>query len=440
MGPPGPADEVGQRQQDGDEDADQDPEQGDAQEGGQPEDELGAADPPQAPDRGHVDQADGRGDDDRGQHRQGQVAQGAGRDHQQQGDGDGPDQRRELGAGPGGHGHRGPRRARGDGEALEQAGGQVGGAQSPQLLVGVDGLVALGGQGLRQDGGVGHRDQGDADGPAEQRPQVGQVDPRQGQGGEALGEHADDLDPLRLEVEQGHGGDADDHGHHDPGDLGPQPAQDQDDHDAGQPDGQGGPVDPPVGHSLDDVPGLGEQPAALDGEAAQLGELPDQDGDGDAVQVAGLHRPRQQLGHEPQPGQAGDQDDQAGEDGQGAGQGDRRLGVVAAQGQDHGRDHRGQRRVGPEHHHPRRPKDGVDDQGHDGGVQPGDRGQAGRLGVAHAHRDQQGGQDQPGHQVAAQPGAPVLAQGAQPRHPPLGAARPPTAHRCQRTTPPPLLS
>jgi hypothetical protein len=78
VGPPGPADEVGQRQQDGDEDADQHPEQGHAEEGGQPEDELGASDPPQAPDRGHVDQADGGGDDDRGQHRQGEVTQGAG--------------------------------------------------------------------------------------------------------------------------------------------------------------------------------------------------------------------------------------------------------------------------------------------------------------------------------------------------------------------------
>ena len=41
-------------------------------------------------------------------------------------------------------------------------------------------------------------------------------------------------------------------------------------------------------------------------------ELPDQDGDGDLGQVAELHRTRQQLGHEPQPGDAGDQDDQPG--------------------------------------------------------------------------------------------------------------------------------
>ena len=94
-------------------------------------------------------------------------------------------------------------------------------------------------------------------------------------------------------------------------------------------------------------PDLGEQPPALDREAAQPRELPDQDGDGDPVQVAELHRPRQQLGHEAQPGDAGDQDDQPGDDGEGARQDDRGLGVVAAQGQDHGRDHRRQRRVGP---------------------------------------------------------------------------------------------
>jgi len=127
-----------------------------------------------------------------------------------------------------------------------------------------------------------------------------------------------------------------------PGDSRPHPPQDEDDHDAGQPDGQGGPVDPPVGDPLDDVPCLGEQPPALDGEAAQPGQLPDHDGHGDPVQVAELHRARQQLGDEPEPGHAGDQDDQPGEDGQGPGQGDRGLGVVAAQGQDHGRDHRRQ--------------------------------------------------------------------------------------------------
>jgi hypothetical protein len=88
----------------------------------------------------------------------------------------------------------------------------------------------------------------------------------------------------------------------------------------------------PVGHALAEVPGLGEQPPSLDREPAQPGKLADQDGDGDAAQVAELHRARQQLGHEPQPGHAGDQDDQAGEDGQGPGQGDRRLGVVAAKG------------------------------------------------------------------------------------------------------------
>jgi hypothetical protein len=148
VGPPGPADEVAQRQQDGHEDADQHPEQGDPAERGQPEDELGAAHPVQAPDPGDVDQPDGGGDDDRGQHRQGQVLEGAGRGHQQHGDGDGPDQRRELGAGAGGHGHRGAGGAAGDGEALEEAGGQVGRAEGAELLVGVDRLATLGGQGL----------------------------------------------------------------------------------------------------------------------------------------------------------------------------------------------------------------------------------------------------------------------------------------------------
>jgi hypothetical protein len=247
---------------------------------------------------------------------------------------------------------------------LEQAGGQVGGAEGAQLLVGVHRLVALGGQGLRQHGGVGHRDQGDAKGAAEQRAQVGQLDGREGQGRQALGQHPDDLDPLLGEVEGGNRNDAEHDGRHHPRERPPEPAQDEDHHDAGQADGQCRPVHLSTGDALDDVTGLGQQPAAVDREPAQPRELPNENRDRDPGQVAELHRARQQLGHEPKPGDAGDQDDQPGEDGQGAGG------------------------VGAEHHHPGRPEDGVDDQRHDGGVEPGDRGQPGRLGVAHANRDQ----------------------------------------------------
>jgi hypothetical protein len=274
VGAPGAADEVAEGQQDGHEDADQHTEQGHASERGQPEDELGPPHPVQAAGLGGLDEADGGGDDDRGQHRQGQVAQQGGGEDQQQGDRDGADQRRQLAAGPGRDGHRGARGARGDGEPLEEAGGQVGRPQGPELLVGVDGLAALGGQGLGQHGGVGHRDQGDPEGAAEQRPQVGQVDGREGEAREALGEHADDLDALLVEVEGGHGGDADDHGHRHRRDGPPEPFEDQDDHDPGEPDGQGGPVHPAVGHPLDEVPDLGEQPAALDREPAQPGSWP----------------------------------------------------------------------------------------------------------------------------------------------------------------------
>jgi hypothetical protein len=187
VGTPGPADEVAEGQQDGHEDPDQDPEQGHPTEGGQPEDELRAPHPVEAAGLGRLDEADGGGDDDRGQHRQGEVAQQAGGEDQQQGDGDGADQRRELAAGAGRDGHRGARGAAGDGEALEEAGGQVASPQGPQLLVGVDGLAALGGQGLGQHGGVGHGDQGDPEGAAEQPAQVGQVDGREGEAREALG-------------------------------------------------------------------------------------------------------------------------------------------------------------------------------------------------------------------------------------------------------------
>jgi hypothetical protein len=173
-----------------------------------------------------------------------------------------------------------------------------------------------------------------------------------------------------------------------PGDPRPPPAHAEDDDDAGQPDGQRGTVRPAPRQALDEVADLGQQPAAVDGEPEQLGELPDDDRHRDSVQVAELHRPRQQLGHEPQAREAGDQDHHPGEDRQHAGQGDGPLRVPAGQRQDDRRDHRRQRGVGAEHHHPGRPEDRVRHQRHDGGVQPGDRGEPGRLRVAHAHRDQ----------------------------------------------------
>jgi hypothetical protein len=68
-------------------------------------------------------------------------------------------------------------------------------------------------------------------------------------------------------------------------------AHPEDHHHAGQPDRQRGAVGAAPRQALEEVAELRDQPAALDGEAEQPGELPDDDGDRDPVQVAELHRP-----------------------------------------------------------------------------------------------------------------------------------------------------
>ena len=66
-------------------------------------------------------------------------------------------------------GHRGARAAGRDGEALEEPGGDVGGADADHLLVGVDLVAAPGGEARRGGDRVGERHERDADGRDEQR-------------------------------------------------------------------------------------------------------------------------------------------------------------------------------------------------------------------------------------------------------------------------------
>ena len=68
-----------------------------------------------------------------------------------------------------------------------------------------------------------------------------------------------------------------------------------------------------------------------------------------------------------------------------------------------GRDHRSESGVGAEHEHSRRTEDRVADQAQDRRVQPGDRREAGQLGVRHPLRHEERGQHQAGDEVLGQP-------------------------------------
>ena len=80
-------------------------------------------------------------------------------------------------------------------------------------------------------------------------------------------------------------------------------------------------------------------------------------------------------------------------------------GVGAGQRDDRGGDERADRRVGADDQDAAGAEQEVDDQRDQRRVQAGDRRQPGELRVAHALGDEQGGEHDPGEQVAAQAGS-----------------------------------
>ena len=92
-------------------------------------------------------------------------------------------------------------------------------------------------------------------------------------------------------------------------------------------------------------------------------------------------------------------------------------GVGRGEGHDGGVHQGRQRRVGAGDEHPRRAEQGVDDERGHGGVEAGDGGQPGELGVGHALGDQQRGEHDPGPEVAPDVGAPVVTRRVDAREP-----------------------
>ena len=163
VGPPGPAEHVEDRQRDRDRDARQHAEQRDAEERGDRERELGPALPPQPARRRRCRRATATR---RSRPRRASAAAGCAA---------GPgtstsistiarraDQAGHLGLRAGLLGDRGARAAGADREALEEAGGDVRGADPDHLPVAVDLLAGAGGERRRRGDRVGERDQGDA--------------------------------------------------------------------------------------------------------------------------------------------------------------------------------------------------------------------------------------------------------------------------------------
>ena len=179
---------------DGKPDAGDHAEHGHADEAGDRQPEFPSLDAVDAPEVGDLEQADGRGDHHRGQRAGGQVLQQVRRRQKQHRDGERADDAGQLGAGAGGFGDRRARRAAADRKALEEAGGQVGGAETDHLLVRIDVGARPRRVAARQHAGVGEGDQGDRAAADQDRDEVGAADPRNGEGRQALRQRPEDGD------------------------------------------------------------------------------------------------------------------------------------------------------------------------------------------------------------------------------------------------------
>jgi hypothetical protein len=203
-----------------------------------------------------------------------------------------------------------------------------------------------------QHAGVGKRDDRDTCRTGEQGAQIAETYVRHGEAGQALGQLADEREVVGTEAE--HGGKPDagryrqQHGRNTRRDA----PSDQDEAERTDAERQRGAVRLPVGQAAHQFTHTVYEAVGVGGEAAQFGELADEDEQGNAVEVAVANRQRQQVGQVAEPSEAGSDAQQPGQDGQGRGQhrGSRRIGSGERK---HGRgDQRGQRGVRSENDDP----------------------------------------------------------------------------------------
>ena len=214
----------------------------------------------------------------------------------------GADQPGDLGLGAGLLGDGGARAAHRDREALEEAGGGVGRAHGDHLVVGVHLVAAPGGEARRRRDGVGQRDEDDAHAAAASVPRSAALVQGNEGTGKPWGSVADRLDALRGEVEHGRDdGRADDRDEH-RRDLPREPRQAEQQREHAEADHQGGDVG--LVEAGEERLDLLDEAVGVGGEAEELGELADEDGDGQPVHVADLDLLAQQVGDEPELAQA----------------------------------------------------------------------------------------------------------------------------------------
>ena len=242
----------------------------------------------------------------------------------------------------------------------------------------------------------------DAHGAEKERADVGPLGPRQARNGESLGKRADGLHAVGGQVEYCRDDRHADDGHQDGRHPIGEPRQDEQygqDAEAGQQRRPVGLVEPVEegAHLADEVVGAG-------GESEELGQLPDDDGDGQAVEVAHADLTGEEVGDETEFGHPQPDLDEPDQYRQHAGECDRTGGVAGDdEGRDRDQDQWRDRRVGPEHQHLRRSEHRVGDETCDRRVQTCHRRKPRQLRIGHALGDQDGRQDHPRHQIRSKP-------------------------------------
>ena len=236
--------------------------------------------------------------------------------------------------------------------------------------------------------------------------------------GHPPGQRPDGRHPVRVQVEDrrddGRRHDADQDGRDDLGESG----QHQQDGQDPEPDRQRRPdgAVEPEHEGLE----LGTEALGVGREPEELGQLPDDDDEGETVHVADLHLAREQIGDEPElPDPQSDFDD-SNDDREHPGQRDRSMDVSARRqqwqegGEDQGRD----RRVRTEDQDPRRAEDRIADEASDGRVEAGHGREPGQLRVGQSLRHQDGGEHDARDDVGPRPSPVVGPNGPETRYPP----------------------
>ena len=203
--------------------------------------------------------------------------------------------------------HRGARRAAADRKALKQPRGHVRRTEGDHLLVLIDFIAAAQGEGARQHARVGKGDQGNRDGAGRQRGQIAGRHKRDLEGGQALRQRSHDRNAgRRRQVEHAHDDRRADHGDQHAGNLGPPALEDQDDGQARSADRKGRPIGHALRNTLHQADRFLNQIVPARREAQQFGQLTDDDGERDAVQIAQADRLGEQIRDETEACQPGE--------------------------------------------------------------------------------------------------------------------------------------